>query len=73
MNSPLRRVFLCPEESPLCAGFCFLETAMSSSFFLELGKLLIDGSPIAILGWVVIRQAEVLRRVVDQLSRSRRK
>jgi len=46
---------------------------MSTSFFLELGKLLIDGSPIAILGWVVIRQAEVLRRVVDQLSRSRRK
>jgi hypothetical protein len=46
---------------------------MSTSFFLDLGKLLIDGSPIAILGWVVICQANVLRRVVDLLSRNRRK
>lgn len=46
---------------------------MSSSFFLELGKLLIDGSAVAILGWVVIRQAEILRNVVNRLSRRRRK
>ena len=65
--------FFVPKESPPCAGFCILETSMSSSFFLEMGKLLIDGSPIAILGWVVICQAEVLRRVVEQLSRNRRK
>lgn len=46
---------------------------MSSSFLLEVGKLLIDASAVAILGWVVILQAEILRKVVSQLSRNRRK
>jgi hypothetical protein len=46
---------------------------MSSSLLLELVKLAIDGSPIAILGFVAIRQAEILRKVVDRLSQRRRK